>query len=92
MADANSAYSLPGDLELLAAMDEFDLMMIEQPLSHEDFLDHAMLQCRIATPVCLDESVRSPGDARLAMHLGSGRIINIKPGPGRWIRLCSGDS
>ena len=80
MADANSAYSLPGDLELLAAMDEFDLMMIEQPLSHEDFLDHAMLQCRIATPVCLDESVRSPGDARLAMHLGSGRIINIKPG------------
>ena len=80
MADANSAYSLPGDLDLLAAMDEFDLMMIEQPLSHEDLLDHAALQRRIATPVCLDESIRSPGDARLAVYLGAGRIINVKPG------------
>ena len=80
MADANSAYSLAGDLELLAAMDEFNLMMVEQPLSHEDLLDHAALQHRIATPVCLDESIRCLGDARLAMHLGSGRIINIKPG------------
>lgn len=80
MADANSAYSLPGDLRTLVAMDEFDLMMIEQPLSHEDLLDHAALQGRIATPVCLDESVRSAADARLALHLGSGSIINIKPG------------
>jgi len=80
MADANSAYRLPGDLEPLTAMDEFDLMMIEQPLSHEDYMDHAALQRRMATPVCLDESIRSPGDARLALHLGSGRIINIKPG------------
>lgn len=80
MADANSSYSLPEDLDLLVMMDEFDLMMIEQPLSHEDLLDHAALQRRIATPVCLDESVRSVGDARLALHLGSGRIVNIKPG------------
>ncbi len=80
MADANSAYSLPGDLRTLVAMDEFDLMMIEQPLSHEDLLDHAALQDRIATPVCLDESIRSAADARLALHLGSGSIINIKPG------------
>ena len=80
MADANSSYALPEDRDLLAMMDEFDLMMIEQPLSHEDLLDHAALQRRIATPVCLDESVRSAADARLALHLGSGRIINIKPG------------
>ena len=80
MADANSAYALPADLEHLTAMDQFDLMMIEQPLSHEDLLDHATLQRRIETPVCLDESIRSPGDVRLALHLGSGRIVNIKPG------------
>ena len=80
MADANSSYSLPEDLDLLRTIDEFDLMMIEQPLSHEDLLDHATLQGRIATPVCLDESVRSAADARLALHLGSGRIVNIKPG------------
>ena len=80
MADANSAYALPADLERLAAMEEFDLMMIEQPLSYDDLLDHAALQRRIETPVCLDESIRSHGDVRLAIHLGSGRIVNIKPG------------
>ena len=80
MADANSAYALPADLERLAAMDELGLMMIEQPLSHDDLLDHAALQRRIETPVCLDESIRSHRDVRLALHLGSGRIVNIKPG------------
>ena len=80
MTDANSAYALPDDLERLKAMDAHDLMMVEQPLSHEDMLDHARLQEQIDTPVCLDESVRSAGDARLAHHLGAGRIINIKPG------------
>ncbi len=80
MADANSAYALPADLERLSAMDEFDLMMIEQPLAHDDLLDHANLQRRVETPVCLDESIRSHGDVRLALHLGSGRIVNIKPG------------
>ena len=80
MADANSAYSLSRDLPRLREMDELGLMMIEQPLHHEDLLDHAVLQSRIDTPVCLDESIRSPGDARLALHLRAGRIVNIKPG------------
>ena len=80
MADANSAYRLPDDLERLRELDEFGLMMIEQPLHHEDLLDHAELQRRVDTPVCLDESVRSPEDARLALHLGAGSIVNIKPG------------
>lgn len=80
MADANSAYSLPDDLGRLRDMDDLGLMMIEQPLGHEDLLDHAVLQSRIETPVCLDESIRSPGDARLALHLKAGRIVNIKPG------------
>lgn len=80
MADANSAYSWPADRASLRAIDEFDLMMIEQPLSHDDLLDHATLQTRLRTPVCLDESIRSRGDARLALRLGSGRIVNIKPG------------
>ncbi len=80
MADANSAYSLELDLPRLRAMDSCNLMMIEQPLAHEDLLDHATLQREIRTAVCLDESIRSLDDARLAHHLGSGRIINIKPG------------
>ncbi len=80
MADANSAYRLPRDLSRLRELDGIDLLMVEQPLSHEDLLDHATLQANIKTPVCLDESIRSRDDARLAIHLGSGRIINIKPG------------
>ncbi len=80
MADANSAYALPDDLPRLKAMDDHNLMMIEQPLSYEDVLDHSILQKHIDTPVCLDESIRSPGDARLALRLNAGRIINIKPG------------
>lgn len=79
MADANSAYTL-ADLPLLRRLDELDLMMVEQPLGHEDLLDHARLQEELRTPVCLDESIRSVDDARLALHLGSARIINIKPG------------
>ena len=80
MADANSAYSIPDDLPRLRELDDLGLMMIEQPLSHEDVLDHATLQRELDTPVCLDESIRSPGDARLAIHLRAGRIVNIKPG------------
>ena len=79
MVDANSAYSLD-DAKLLAALDEFDLLMIEQPLAHDDLVDHAELQRRLRTPVCLDESVPSLAAARAALALGSGRIINIKPG------------
>lgn len=79
MADANSAYTLADDARL-AELDALDLMMIEQPLSHEDFLHHARLQERIRTPICLDESIESVDDVELALELGSCRIINIKPG------------
>jgi len=79
MADANSAYTLL-DLDRLRELDELELTMIEQPLGHEDLLDHSRLQAELKTPICLDESIRSVGDARLALELGSCRIINIKPG------------
>lgn len=79
MLDANSAYSID-DLERLRRLDQFDLMMIEQPLAHDDLVDHAQLQAALATPVCLDESVESLPDLRAAVRLGSGRILNIKSG------------
>ncbi|MYF61461.1 MAG: o-succinylbenzoate synthase, partial [Gammaproteobacteria bacterium] len=79
MVDANSAYTL-ADRERLAEMDDLDLLMIEQPLAHDDLHLHARLQEALETPVCLDESIRSAGDAELALELGSCRIINIKPG------------
>jgi len=77
MADANSAYTL-GDIEHLKRLDEFNLMMIEQPLAWDDYVDHAKLQAQIRTPVCLDESIRSYDDARRAFELGACKIINIK--------------
>lgn len=79
MVDANSAYSL-ADSEHLKKLDQFNLMMIEQPLAHDDIVDHATLQKQIATPICLDESIHSLSDARKAVQLGSCRIINIKIG------------
>jgi o-succinylbenzoate synthase len=79
MGDANSAYTLD-DIDLFQRMDEFELMMFEQPLSHDDMLDHSKLQARIKTPICLDESVKSPEDARKAIELKAGRIINVKLG------------
>lgn len=79
MADANSAYTL-AEASRLRALDDLDLMMVEQPLGSEDLREHALLQASMRTPICLDESIRSPGDALLALELGSGRIINIKPG------------
>ena len=79
MGDANSAYTLD-DIDLFQRMDEFELMMFEQPLSHDDMLDHSKLQARIKTPICLDESVKSPEDARKAVELKAGRIINVKLG------------
>ncbi|MGM0668926.1 MAG: o-succinylbenzoate synthase [Gemmatimonadota bacterium] len=79
MADANSSYTLE-DAPRLREMDELDLMMVEQPLAYDDLREHALLQARISTPICLDESIVSPGSARLALELGSGKIINIKPG------------
>jgi o-succinylbenzoate synthase len=77
MADANSAYSL-SDIEHLKRLDEFNLMMIEQPLNYDDYVDHAKLQAQIRTPVCLDESIKSHDDARRAFELKACRIINIK--------------
>jgi O-succinylbenzoate synthase len=79
MADANSAYTL-ADLPLLKSLDRFYLMMVEQPLGWEDLIDHAKLQREIATPVCLDESIHSAEDARKAIEIGAGKIINVKLG------------
>lgn len=79
MADANSAYTLQ-DTELLKALDEFNLTMIEQPLASDDIIDHATLQKQLSTPICLDESIHSLEDARKAIELGSTKIINIKIG------------
>ncbi len=77
--DANSAYSLT-DARVFAQLDELGLDYIEQPLAHDDLVDHAQLQRLLATPICLDESIHSPEDARKGLQLGSGRVINIKVG------------
>ena len=79
MGDANSAYTL-ADIDLFKKMDKYNVMMFEQPLDHEDIIDHAELQKHIATPVCLDESIHSAEDARKAIKIGACRIINIKLG------------
>ncbi len=79
MVDANAAYSL-ADADHLAALDRFELMMIEQPLDYDDIADHAVLQRRLKTPICLDESIKTVGIAREAIAAGACRIINIKPG------------
>lgn len=79
MADANSAYSLK-DIDRLKALDDFNLLMIEQPLGHDDIIEHALLQKEIQTPICLDESIVSFDDARKAVEFGSCKIINIKVG------------
>ncbi|MFM1654515.1 o-succinylbenzoate synthase [Brevibacillus sp. B_LB10_24] len=79
MADANSAYTLD-DVGIFEQLDEMNLMMIEQPLAHDDIFDHAKLQRQLKTPICLDESIHSCEDARKAIELGSTRIINIKVG------------
>ena len=79
MVDANAAYTL-ADASHLAALDRFDLMMIEQPLDYDDVMDHARLQRQLRTAVCLDESIVSPRVASMAVDAGACRIINIKPG------------
>ncbi len=79
MADANCAYTLK-DIGYLQALDEYDLMMIEQPLDHDDIYDHSKLQAKLKTPICLDESIHTVEDARKAIELGSCRIINLKIG------------
>jgi len=79
MADANSAYTL-ADTEHLRRLDEFYLMMIEQPLSHDDIIDHAQLQSKLQTPICLDECIRTARHAEQAIQLRACGIINIKLG------------
>ena len=79
MADANSAYTL-ADIDHLRRLDEFDLMMIEQPLSHDDIIDHARLQAQLSTPICLDECIRTVRHAEQAIEMQACGIINIKLG------------
>lgn len=79
MGDANSAYTL-ADVKLFKQLDEFNLMMVEQPLAHDDMFDHAQLQKEIRTSVCLDESIKTPPDAKHAIDLAACRIINVKLG------------
>ena len=79
MVDANSAYTL-ADAPLVRDLDGFNLMMIEQPLAHDDIAQHAKLQSQLKTSICLDESIRSADDAAHAIELGACRIINIKLG------------
>jgi O-succinylbenzoate synthase len=79
MVDANAAYDL-ADAERLAALDAFDLLMIEQPLGEDDLVDHAALQRRLRTAICLDESIETGADAQAALALGACRQVNIKPG------------
>ena len=81
MVDANAAYTVAdGLVQSLLQLDSFDLMMIEQPLDYDDIIDHASLQRRLRTPICLDESIKTVTVAREAISAGACRIINIKPG------------
>jgi o-succinylbenzoate synthase len=77
--DANAAYTL-ADASLLRQLDAYDLLMIEQPLAHDDLLDHARLQATLATAICLDESITSHGRARQALETGACRVVNMKIG------------
>ncbi|HDI31395.1 MAG TPA: o-succinylbenzoate synthase [Thermofilum sp.] len=77
--DANAAYTLD-DLPTLKALDDFNLLMIEQPLGYEDLVDHSILARKLHTPICLDESIVSLGDVKAAYKLGSCEIVNVKPG------------
>lgn len=77
--DANAAYGLE-DVAVFQALDAFDLLMVEQPLHHDDLVQHAKLQSQIRSDICLDESIRTAADAAAAIELGACRIVNIKQG------------
>ena len=79
MVDANTDYSID-DITILKQLDEYNLMMIEQPLAHDDIYLHSLIQKELRTPICLDESISNLNDAKTAISLGSCRIINIKQG------------
>jgi o-succinylbenzoate synthase len=76
--DANTAYT-PNDIALLAKLDDFNLLLIEQPFGEDDFVGHAELIRQISTPVCLDEAIRSLDHTVTALALNAAEIINIKP-------------
>jgi O-succinylbenzoate synthase len=78
MLDANSAYTLE-DAEHLSELDEFNLLMIEQPLAYNDIFEHGQLAKKIQTPICLDESIKNANDLRLALQVGAIGILNLKP-------------
>jgi O-succinylbenzoate synthase len=78
--DANSAYKLTAHVEHLKKLDEFNLLLIEQPLEHDDIIDHAELQKHLSTPICLDESIDTLRACIHAVKLNAARIINVKPG------------
>lgn len=78
MLDANSDYTL-NDAKHLAQLDEFNLLMIEQPLAHDDLYEHSRLNETVQTPICLDESVKTVGDLRVALQIGAIDILNLKP-------------
>lgn len=77
--DANTDYTLK-DMDTLKSLDKFNLVYIEQPLDHDDLIDHATLRKNLSTPLCLDESITSPDKARKAFQIGAADVINIKPG------------
>jgi O-succinylbenzoate synthase len=77
--DANSAYDLD-DIGVFEALDQMDLLLIEQPLAEDDLIDHSRLQARLQTPICLDESILSARHARQALEIDACRVINIKQG------------
>jgi len=77
--DANSAYTLE-DTRVFQALDTYGLEYVEQPLAYDDMVDHAALQARIRTPLCLDESIVGAASARKALGMDAGRVINIKQG------------
>ena len=76
--DANSIYHL-SDAEHLAQLDQYNLLLVEQPLEHDDIFDHAKLQPKLKSPICLDESIVSPAHARWAIEMNACNVINIKP-------------
>jgi O-succinylbenzoate synthase len=78
MLDANSAYTL-ADADHLAELDEFNLLMVEQPLSHDDIYEHGFLTKKMNTPICLDESIKTVRDLLLALQVGAINILNLKP-------------
>jgi o-succinylbenzoate synthase len=77
--DANESYSLD-DADLLARLDDFDLLLVEQPLPRHDLAGHVALAARLRTPICLDESIGSAADAERALAAGACAVVNVKPG------------